>query len=43
MADLGLLLQENLNPTVIEGHYFWGRKDNHHALKHAHLAYAVVK
>ena len=42
LACLGLRLQENLNPSDIEGRFFAGRTDGYRACEHAHLARATV-
>lgn len=43
IASFGLSLYENLSPADIEGRYFKGRTDGHHASEHGHFAYAVVE
>lgn len=43
LAGLGLRLKENLSPADIEERYFKGRKDNYHAAKHFHYAFAEVE
>ncbi len=43
LANLGFSLQENLNPTDIEEHYFKGRTDGYHAREHVHFACAVIE
>lgn len=43
MAQLGLRLQENLDPTDIEERYFRERTDGYHATKNGHLAYVIVE
>lgn len=42
LACLGLRLQDNLNPSDIEGRFFAGRTDRYRACEHAHLARATV-
>ncbi len=42
LADIGLLLRENLSPSDIEERYFQGRTDGYHAFEHIHFAHAVV-
>lgn len=43
LADIGLMLQENLDPAEIESRYYQGRADSYHACENAHFACAVVK
>jgi len=43
IASLGLSLHEDLSPEDLEKRYFKGRKDEHHAPEHGHIAYAIVK
>jgi methyltransferase (TIGR00027 family) len=43
LATLGLHLEENLEPSVIEAHYFKGRTDDYHAKAHFHFGRAIVR
>lgn len=42
LKQLGLHLDENLDPTAIETRYFQGRSDRYHAVEHFHYARAIV-
>jgi methyltransferase (TIGR00027 family) len=43
LANLGLNLCENLDSTDIERLYFQDYKNEYHAAKHGHFAYAIIK
>ncbi len=43
LAKVGFQLEENLNPSEINGLYFNNRPDNYYACENAHFACAVVK
>lgn len=43
LANLGLSLYENLDSTDIERLYFQGCKNEYHAAKHGHFAYAIIE
>lgn len=42
LDQLGLRLEENLDPAAIEARYYQGRSDLYHAAEHFHYARAVV-
>jgi O-methyltransferase involved in polyketide biosynthesis len=42
LDQVGLRLDENLDPATIEARYFQGRSDRYHAVEHFHYARAIV-
>jgi O-methyltransferase involved in polyketide biosynthesis len=43
LAELGLQLHEDLNPSDIQNSYFQGRNGNYYACEHAHLVCVGIK